>query len=257
VKRYKAFAAGLLVATLIGGPLAAQPTEITIRVISKGAKFVGTSMGGVRILLRDARSGELLAQGLTAGGTGDTALIMKQPRVPGATIATEDAARFTTTLELEAPRLIEVVAYGPLAQQQAAHTVSASQWVVPGRHVSAGDGWVLEMPGLVVDVLAPPTHVKLSGVPQSIELEANVTMMCGCPIEPGGLWDAGDFAVRALMRRDGEPFDQLPLAYAGSTSQFAGTWQVEQPGVSEATVYAYQATNGNTGLDRVTFIVSE
>ena len=36
----------------------AEPTDITVRVLSKDAKFVGTSMGGVRITLRDAETGE-------------------------------------------------------------------------------------------------------------------------------------------------------------------------------------------------------
>ena len=63
-------------------------------------------------------------------------------------------------------------------------------------------------------------------------------------------------AVNALIRRDGEPADEMPLAYAGTASQFAGSLRVEAPGVYEATVYAYDASNGNTGLDKVTFIVT-
>jgi hypothetical protein len=55
--------------------------------------------------------------------------------------------------------------------------VSATQWVVPGKHITAGDGWVLELPGLVVDVQAPPTHTRLEGTPQAVRLQANVTMM--------------------------------------------------------------------------------
>jgi hypothetical protein len=41
----------------------AEPTVITIRVISKDAKFIGTSMGGMRITLRDAHTGAVLATG--------------------------------------------------------------------------------------------------------------------------------------------------------------------------------------------------
>lgn len=253
----KVFWVWLLAGLLLSAPLSAQPTDVTVRVISKGAKFIGTSMGGVRVMLADRHTGELLAEGVTQGGTGNTKLIMVEPRTPEASIATDDAAKFTTTLDIEAPRLIEVTAYGPLAQQQAAHTVSATQWLVPGKHVTQGDGWVLEMPGLVVDVLAPPTHIKLAGVPQSVDLEANVTMMCGCPIEPGGIWDADQFDVRALLKKDGEPLDEVSLAYAGSTSQFSTTVRVEEPGTYEATVYAYQQSTGNTGLDGVTFIVNE
>lgn len=234
----------------------AEPTNVTVRVISKGAKFIGTSMG-VLVTLRDAETGELLARGTTVGGTGDTDGIMKQERRRGGIpLATDDAAKFSATLELDEPRLVEVSAFGPLAQRQSANRVSAVQWLVPGRHVTGGDGWLLEMPGFVVDVLAPPAHKMLKGVPQTIGLEANVTLMCGCPIEPGGLWDANRYEVSALIRRNGEPAGQIPLAYAGKTSQFAGSLPVDAPGVYEATVYAYDASNGNTGLDKVTFIVA-
>jgi hypothetical protein len=134
--------------------------------------------------------------------------------------------------------------------------VSAVQWVVPGKHITGGDGWLLEMPGFVVDVLAPPTHLKLKGTPQAVELKANVTMMCGCPIKPDGLWDANRYEVKALIKRNGEPAGEISLNYTGSTSQFAGKLKVEQPGTYEAIVYAYDPNNGNTGLDKVTFIVS-
>ncbi len=75
-----AFAAGL--ALLVPAIALAEPTEITIRVLSKDGKFVGTSMGGARVILRDADTGEILAQGVTAGGTGDTARIMHARRRP-------------------------------------------------------------------------------------------------------------------------------------------------------------------------------
>jgi hypothetical protein len=80
-------------------------------------------------------------------------------------------------------------------------------------------------------------------------------MMCGCPIEPGGLWDANRYEVKALIRRNGAPAGSVALAYAGSTSQFAGVLTVETPGTYEAVVYAFDASNGNTGLDRTTFVV--
>lgn len=254
----KFIAALLLIFPLgqIAVPAFAAPTEIEVRVISRGAKFVGTSMGGVRIELRDAQSGELLAEGVTAGSTGDTGRIMLDAHRRGATFSTEGASHYSVTLDLERPRLIEVTAYGPLAQPQAVNRVTASQWVVPGKHLTGGDGWLLELPGFVVDVLAPPAHVKLGGLPRTVELRANVTMMCGCPIEPGGLWDAERYEVAALISRDGETVGEVPLSYAGTTSQFAAALEVEEAGTYAVTVYAYDPANGNTGLDRTTFIVA-
>lgn len=254
----KTVKAAALAACVIGVsvPCSAEPTDITVRVISRGAKFIGSSMGGVRITIRDADTGEILAQGLTKGGTGNTGLIMKQAHKRGGVLSTKDAAKFSARLDLKEPRRIRVTALGPLAQRQSANHVSAVQWVVPGKHLTGGNGWLLEMPGFVVDVLAPPTHVRLTGVPRTVQLKANVTMMCGCPIEPGGLWDAKRYEVKALVKRNGQAAGTLAMAYAGATSQFAGSLKVEMPGTYEAVVYAYDASNGNTGLDKVTFIVT-
>ena len=80
---------------LAGVPVtaAAEPTDLVIRVISEGGKFVGTSMGGAEIIVRDVRSGEVLAHGRTAGSTGDTARIMTGgPR--GTPLADEASAAF-------------------------------------------------------------------------------------------------------------------------------------------------------------------
>jgi len=253
--RMKALAlAGLL---LIPGVAAAAPTEITVRVMSKDAKFVGTSMGGVLITITDVLTGEVLARGETTGSTGDTELLMTMERGRRVPVATEKSAAFTATIEIDEPRKVEVAATGPLAQAQAANTVSATQWVVPGKHITEGDAWLIELPGFAVDVLKPPAHVRIGDLPQSIEISANVVMMCGCPIEPGGLWDADKYEVAALIKHDGRSVGTLPLTYAGSTSQFAARFEVEVPGVYEATVYAYDPNTGNTGLDRTTFIATE
>lgn len=166
------------------------------------------------------------------------------------------AARFQATVDLDAPRLVEVEAYGPLAQRQAAQRVVATQWVIPGRGITGGDGWVLELPGFAVDVLSPPAHVKFDGA-TTVDVRANVVMMCGCTIDPKGLWDADKYEVQAIVRRDGKPVARVPLKYAGQTSQFAAAVPATEPGMYEILVYAYDPANGNTGLDRTTFIVAK
>ena len=72
---------------------------------------------------------------------------------------------------------------------------------------------------------------------------------------PGGMWDANQIEVAALLQQNGQRVGVLPMQYAGAPSQFGGVWRIEEAGVYEATVYAYDATNGNTGIDRVTFRV--
>ena len=247
-----AAAAGLAFSMPTGA--GAEPTDITVRVLSKDAKFIGTSMGGMRITLRDADTGEILASGLTQGGTGDTKKLMHENAGRRSQMSDASAAKFQVTLDLDAPRLIEAEAYGPLGQRQAAQRVTASQWVVPGRGISGGDGWVLELPGFAVDVLSPPAHIKFDGA-TTVDVRANVVMMCGCPIEPNGLWEANAYEVQAIVSRDGKPVSRVPLAYAGETSQFAAAVPVDGPGFYDVLVYAYDPANGNTGVDRTTFIV--
>lgn len=251
-------AASILAIGLLTSAIAhAEPTEITVRVISKDAKFIGTSMGSMRIILRDAQTGEVLATGLTNGGTGDTKRTMHKDAGRRATLSDPLSAKFVATLDLTEPRLIEAEAFGPLSQLQSAHRVLSSQWVVPGRGLSGGDGWVLELPGMVVDVLGPPAHIKLTSSTTKVDVRANVMMMCGCPIEPKGEWDADKFEVKAIIHRDGNAIARVDLNYAGTTSQFAGTIPIDAPGTYDVTVYAYDPGNGNTGLDRTTFIVEK
>jgi hypothetical protein len=80
-------------------------------------------------------------------------------------------------------------------------------------------------------------------------------MMCGCPVEPGGLWDASRFEVRAVVSRDGAKLREFAMRCSGQTSQFAGELADLEPGAYEVVVYAHDPADGNTGLDRTTFVV--
>lgn len=238
-------------------PVQAESTGITVRVKSKDAKFVGSSMGGALVTIRNADTGELLTKGVTVGTTGDTERLMRKPLERGALLSDEKSARFTTELDLAEPTLLEIKAYGPLAQRQAAASVTVTQWVVPGKHLTGGDGVLLELPGLAVAILEPPAHTTLpaDALPTQVEIRVNLVMMCGCPVTPGGVWDAGKFEVRALVKRNGKPFGEVPLVYADEPSIFGGTLDLKDPGVYEITGYAYDPTNGNTGTDRTTVVV--
>lgn len=65
------------------------------------------------------------------------------------------------------------------------------------------------------------------------------------------------FEVKAIVRRDAQPLPKVDLVYAGATSQFTGLVPLEAPGTYDVTVYAYDPANGNTGLDRTTFMVAQ
>ena len=69
------------------------------------------------------------------------------------------------------------------------------------------------------------------------------------------MWDANKIEVAVLLKKNGKRVGVLPMQYAGVKSQFSGIWKVEEAGVYEAIVYAYDPANGNTGVDKVTFSV--
>jgi hypothetical protein len=138
--------------------------------------------------------------------------------------------------------------------------------VSPGSNISPDghqrlDGFLLEIPGLMVQVLNPPAHY-LPAKPdpsQSIPIRANVTMMCGCPISnaTGTPWPEADFEVVAAIMSDGAsteiPLHYDPRAPGGAPSQFfSDQWVPGTFGVYEITVRAYQKSTGNTGVDLTT-----
>ncbi|HOY77229.1 MAG TPA: hypothetical protein PLN33_05445 [Hyphomonadaceae bacterium] len=244
----------MLTSTMLGTAYA-EPTEIVVRAISRDAKFIGDSMGGVRIVLRDAQSGHVLAEGITSGGTGDTKRLMEtgKRREP---LATPEAADFRATIDIDQPRLVQLEAYGPLGQLQSAITVTSQQWILPGKHVRDGNGWMVEMPGFVVDILDPAAASTLKLPNVEVRLRANVVMMCGCPTSPGGLWDASRFQITATIHRDGKAFVERPLTYSGTTSQYELSLNLDAPGLYGVIVQAYDANTGNAGVDRTSFTVT-
>ena len=234
---------------------AALPTDITVHVIAKDAKFIGTDMGGVRVTIADADTGELLAQGVTSGGVGDSERILERPRRRGVPIATEDAAAYRATIDIERPTRVEVSAFGPLVYPAAANRVSSTQWVVPGRHITGGDGWLLEMPGFFVQITPFAAPVTLGGGHATVPVVAKVVMMCGCATSPGGVWDSARYEIEGSLVKSGRTVAHTTLSPSGNASEYAGALGVSEAGVYEAVVYAYDPANGNTGVARSSVLV--
>jgi hypothetical protein len=240
-------------------------TQIDVRVIAKFGKYLGDDIGGALVTIHDAQSGELLARGTTGGGSGQQNL-MDICVTRAQVLPVDGASVFTAWLDLAEPRLLKVAAYGPLAAQQSANTVSLTQWVYPGKNIggAAGGGFLLELPGLVVQILQPPTHFLPKVAPEHIELRANVTMMCGCPIGVPP-WQPEQFDVLAVIKQGADDTSELPLKFDeqapyGIPSQFTNKWPVPknetgQPAIYEIIVSAFQPQTGNTGVDKATVII--
>lgn len=232
-------------------PAWATPTEVVVRVISQDAKFVGTSMGGVEVILRDSVTGAVLAQGVTSGGTGDTALIMAAAgRSP--LRASDGAADFRAAVDIDRPTLVRVEVRGPLGFPQTIQRASSERWLIPGQS-AAGDGWVIELPGLAIRLVGNPQGTLRTGV--SNEITAEVQLMCGCPITPGGMWNAADYEVNLEVWRDGQVAQRLPLAFAEAPGKFRAQWTPDIAGDAQVIVIARNRITGNTGVLREAVVI--
>jgi len=167
-----------LAATLVAGVCGATETRVMVRARSKDAKFIGSSMGGALVVIRKADTGEVLASGLTSGGTGDTKRIMNDPLVRGTQIADASTAGFEAKLDLAEPTFVTVEVSGPMGQRQSTAKATVQTWLIPGRNVT-GDGLMVEIPGFAVNIAAPRAHevIALEGGKAKVPLVANVVMM--------------------------------------------------------------------------------
>lgn len=246
-----AVASLLAVLWLLPGAAAAQqggdlvPTRLLVRAVAHDAKVVGSGVGGARITVRDVATGEVLARGVQRGGTGDTGLIMRDPVERGETIYdTPGAAGYTATLMLRRPTRVEVTAEGPLAAPPASRErTSKTLWMLPGRHVE-GQGIVLELHGFFVEILSPEAGAATGN---EVRVRARVRMMCGCPTEPGGLWDADRYELTARLLRDGRPVREVTLRFTGETSQYEATLSAPEAGSYRVEVLVSDTARANLG----------
>jgi hypothetical protein len=252
-------------------------TTMLVRVQAKGGKFLGDDVGGAEVTIRNARTGERLAGGFVRGDSGTlqagyaanaSPLTIVTPGNPpnGAPtvhwlVPDASTSVLTAELSLASPTLLRVEIYGPMGGLQSAQRVVSTTWAVPGQDIDQGPGFVVELPGLVVQVQEPATHLNLSAVPAPVQFKVNVTMMCGCPIAANEPWLPGDFTVTAAVGLVGKaaqaPATIVPLLFAETQpSLFLGEYVVTEPGYYQAAVTAVQQSTGNVGAGTVTFFVT-
>lgn len=248
-------------------------TRVLVRVQAKGGKFIGPDGGYALVTLRDAVSGELLAQRLATGGSG----ALSATYTPGATgnaIATPDGdggqtvqwlsapadsgtAGLLATLDLHAPMLVEFSAQTLANGIPNGHGVTQRMWLAPGVHLDQEPGVVLLVPGLSVQVLAPGVAHPPTG---PLQVTAWVAMMCGCKIDPSLPWVPSEFHVHARVRQVGGEFeDEVPLVFT-STSTFENARPIQLPpgaGTYELIVNAVQPAAANAGSASLFFSATE
>ncbi len=219
-----------------------QSTRLLVRAVAQDAKVIGSNVGGARITVRELETGEVLAEGVQRGGTGSTEAIMHDRRFRGRTAygADPEAAAFVAELSLDRPTRVEVTAEGPLGTAHAAQRASKTLLLIPGVHVE-GEGLILVLNGFTVEILYASRHRD-----GTLGVRARVEMLCGCPTEPGGLWDAEEYRILARLVRDGQVLWERPMRFSG-TSEYEA--RLPMPG-GDATlqVLAADPARANFGM---------
>jgi hypothetical protein len=225
----------------------ANTTQVTVRALALGGKFIGDGVGYANVTITDAASGKVLAGGLTSSGTprfsdgsGITSFIMAEPYPWGTPVRADDATSFTASLSIEAPTLVTITAQAPVKASYASQavTVSAQRWILPGMDLTGQCAVVLVIPGLLV------LFNGLSGTGQDAIISASVKMMCGCSID-NLFWPGADFDVVAILTpTGGGSVTKIPLTWS-SLSTFSHS--APSSGSYSVQVFAVEALNGNTG----------
>jgi hypothetical protein len=247
-------------------------TQIAIRVLAKGGKFLGDDVGGASVTVKHAITQELLASGFVRGGSGDIYKLMVEERNRQAKFPFDDGSIFIADIKSDdrTPIPVTITANGPGAGLQSVATASTTQWIVPGllkpiTKIPVVYSCVLELSGLIVQVMQPATHLNVLSLPQTINFEVNVSMMCGCPIDNNIIdfdgksflnpWAVSDFYVSCEISCDGKVVQRIPLAFdhTNSPGRYTGKWTMSSPGFYRGSIIAYQKSNGNTGCATISF----
>jgi len=86
-------------------------------------------------------------------------------------------------------------------------------------------------------------------------VKASVVMMCGCPISKGGIWNSDDITINAIAKKEGLKVGEFPLYITDRNNIFEGNFKVNGKGNYELTIYAYDPKTGNTGVDKINYVV--
>jgi hypothetical protein len=161
---------------------------------------------------------------------------------------TDGAGGFLAELDVHEPTQVVIEASGPLGAEQAVQAGSKTLLVIPGRDIT-GEGVIIELNGFTVEVQAPDVDQVLSAG-EEFDVRTRVTMLCGCPTEPDGMWDSNDYEILVRAVRGREVVGEWPMAFAGTTSEYTASIRLDAPGTFELQVLAIDTGKGNTGMAR-------
>ena len=230
-------------------------TPVVVRVVAAHAMALGDNVGGAAVTIRDAQTGTILASGRQSGPSGDARSIMQTPHLQIEPVySVRESASFSADLKLTKPTLVEIVGEGPLKFPQAMRRASKIVLLYPGKGVT-GDGIVLELNGLLVNIEAPTTDRPL-GIGDEGTIRATVKMLCGCVVEPFGNWDSRKMDLYGELRLGEKVIQRIDL-YHQAKGSFTGAFQIPRSLKGEQSIalrlVAADADAANVGVDEVTY----
>jgi hypothetical protein len=231
-------------------------TSVVVRVVASHAMALGDNVGGAAVTIRDAETGAILAAGRQSGPSGDPRVIMQTPHLQNEPVySVRESASFTADLQLAKPILVEIVGEGPLKFPQAMRRASKTVLLYPGKGIT-GDGIILELNGLLVNIEAPGTDRPL-GIGDEGTVHATVKMLCGCIVEPFGNWDSRKMDLYGELRLGEKVIQRIDLYHKGPKGLFTGAFQIPRSLKGEQAislrVVAADADAANVGMDEVTY----
>lgn len=225
-----------------------EGTRVLVHVVTHDAKLIGNEVGGAKVTVRDAASGRVLVEGETQGTTGDTQRIMQDVRRRGTSVfAGGDGARVELRVPITAPTMVDIVAEGPLNYPDQMASSTKRMLLLPGGHITSGDGIVLEMHGFVIDVYAPDTTSTLAAN-ATVPVRARVRLLCSCPTQPDGMWRTDE--VLARLTSDGNVIREVTLRYGGEPSMYVGDLRTPDAGNYMLEIVASRAERATFGMVR-------
>src|SRR6218665_409531 len=249
----------LIVALLLPGINAkAIDTKLIVRVKGKDAKFLGKNIGGALVVIRNSQTGAILSSGYTEGGSGNTALLMDSTRKRGDRLTDDRTAKYEALLNIAEATLVDVEVTAPGHMRNAAIKGSVQLWLLPGKHID-GEGLVIELPGLILSVLSPGLHQILPFVKDGktiVKVRINLTMLCGCTISKGGVWDSEKIEVTAFLQKDGKPSGEKKMKLEKEDNIFETEFELTAKGSYGIAIHAFDTITKNTGADHVYFFVN-
>jgi len=241
-------------------------TQVLIRVQAKDGMFLGPdSFAGAFITIKEQSSGKELASGFTDDGDSGSRkdaylpnssrqpiIAPTQPPILYWLTADEATVKFAASLALSAPALLEFIVKVPLPAAQGDQFFSVTQWVVPGKDLTVGPGFVIEIPGLWV-------QPEVVAIGNQVKVRAKVAMMCGCEINNNAPWLPEDFAVTATIipkSGSGAAFpNPVPLQFEANSQFATAALTIAEKGDYAVRVDGFQQSTANTGSAVVDFSV--